>query len=338
MYPTKAFDSYSHRQEQALRHARVLDAAMANGNIAGCFQWCMFDYATHKDFGSGDRNCYHGVMDFFRNPKLAAYTYASQGDDTPVLELGSSFDIGDYPAGQKGAVYAFTNADEIRLYKNDKFVKAFAPGEWDCLLHGPVEIDDMIGDLLESEEGFEPKKASLIRSCLLSAEKHGFQTMPLFDKLKMLYVMMKYKLSYAEGVTLYGKYVSNWGGESTRWRIDAIRNGEVMKSRICTPGNRLHLEATASQLNLIEGDCYDMSLVRIRIVDENGNPAPYAQMPVVLATEGVIHVVGPQVITAEGGMCGCLVRTDGWGGDGRLIIYTESGLETSIDFSVFVAE
>ena len=336
MFPTKSCDSWQHRQEHALRHARVLDAAMSNRDIAGCFQWCMFDYATHKDFGSGDRICYHGVMDSFRNPKLAAWTYASQGDSEPVLELGSSFDIGDYPGGQRGAVFAFTNADEIRLYKNEKFVKAFFPRDWDALPHGPIEIDDMIGDLLESEEGFEPKKADLIRDCLLSAEKNGFQSMPLFDKSKMAYAMMKYKLTYEQGVALYGKYVSNWGGESTRWRVDALRDGEVIKSRICTPGSQLHLEAKASRINLMEGECYDMALVRIRILDENGNLAPYAQLPVVLATEGVIHVEGPQVITAEGGMCGCLVRTDGWGGSGKLIIYTESGLETSIDFSVFL--
>ena len=235
-------------------------------------------------------------------------------------------------------MFAFTNADEIRLYKNDKFVKSFEPADWDALAHGPIEIDDMIGDLLESEEGFEPKKAALLRNCLLSAEKHGFQTMPLIDKLKMGYAMLKYKLSYEDGVALYGKYVSNWGGESTVWRVDAVRYGEVVKSKILTPGNRLHIEATASKLNLTEGDCYDIALVRIRIVDENGNTAPYAQLPIALATEGMIHVEGPQVITAEGGMCGCLVKTDGWGGDGRLIIYTESGMETSLDFNVFVED
>ncbi|MBR2696636.1 MAG: glycoside hydrolase family 2 protein [Parasporobacterium sp.] len=338
MYPTKSYDDWGHRQEQALRHARVLDAAMSNRDIAGCFQWCMFDYATHKDFGSGDRICYHGVLDSFRNPKLSAAMYASQGNETPVLELGSPFDIGDYPGGQKGPVFAFTNADEVRLYKNDKFVKSFVPEDWDALPHGPVEINDMIGDLLESEEGLDPVKANHLRTCLLAAERYGIQNMPLFDKLRMARVMLKYKMSYADGVALYAKYVGNWGGEATKWRIDAVRNGEVIKSRICTPGNQLYLEATASRLNLIEGDCYDMALVRIRIVDENGNLAPYAQMPIILTTEGVIHVEGPQVITAEGGMCGCLIRTDGWGGDGRLIIYTESGMETAIEFNVFVED
>ena len=87
MYPTKSCDDAPHRQEHALRHARVLDAAYADGEHAGCFGWCMFDYATHKDFGSGDRICYHGVLDSFRNPKLAASVYASQGGEEPVLTV-----------------------------------------------------------------------------------------------------------------------------------------------------------------------------------------------------------------------------------------------------------
>ena len=30
----------------------------------------MSDYNTHKDFGSGDRICYHGVTDLFRFPQI----------------------------------------------------------------------------------------------------------------------------------------------------------------------------------------------------------------------------------------------------------------------------
>ena len=109
MFPTKPFDNWERRQEHALRHARVLNAAMADGEHAGCYQWCMFDYPTHKDFGSGDRVCYHGVMDSFRNPKLASYVYSSQQDDYPVLEVSSTMDIGDYPAGLIGKIYVFSN-------------------------------------------------------------------------------------------------------------------------------------------------------------------------------------------------------------------------------------
>ena len=127
MFPTKSYDTWRRRQEHALRHARVQNDAAADGEHAGRFGWCMFDYQTHKDFGSGDRICYHGVMDAFRNPKTAAAVYASQGDARPVLELGKTMDIGDYPAGQPGAIYAFTNADEVRLYKTATMSQASRP-------------------------------------------------------------------------------------------------------------------------------------------------------------------------------------------------------------------
>ena len=141
MFPTKAFDPWQRRQEHALRHARVMDGAMADGEHAGVFGWCMFDYPTHRDFGSGDRVCYHGVMDAFRNPKPAAAVYASQGEEAPVLEVGSPMDIGDYPAAIVGDVYVFTNAEEAALYKNGEYTATFRPRGWKGLPHGPILID-----------------------------------------------------------------------------------------------------------------------------------------------------------------------------------------------------
>ena len=142
MYPTKPSDTWSHRQEQALRHARVIDAAMADGEHAGVFGWCMFDYPTHRDFGSGDRVCYHGVTDFFRNPKPAAAFYASQGEERPVLEVGSPMAIGDYPGGQIGTTYVFTNADEIDVYENGRFYSTCRPAGWKALAHGPIPVEE----------------------------------------------------------------------------------------------------------------------------------------------------------------------------------------------------
>ena len=131
MYPTKAYDCEEHRVEHALRHANVMDALAGEEEIAGGFGWCMFDYNTHKDFGSGDRVCYHGVMDMFRNPKLAAAVYACEQERKPVLEVASSMDIGEHPGCHRGAVWIFTNADSVRMYKNDSFVKEFRS----CLLY-----------------------------------------------------------------------------------------------------------------------------------------------------------------------------------------------------------
>ena len=334
MFPTKSFDPWEKRQAQALRHARVLNDAAADGEHAGCFGWCMFDYPTHKDFGSGDRVCYHGVMDAFRNPKTAAALYASQSGETPVLEVGSPMDIGDYAAGNTGRVYVFTNADEVALYKNDRYVTSFRPSGWSGLTHGPVLADDTIGCLLNTQEGFTGAKEKLLHDCLVSAGKHGLANMPLGDKLKMLRCMAMYKLTFADGVKLYGKYVGNWGGEATRWRFDGIRNGRTVASCTRAPGKHLHIEARVSSTALTERASYDMAAVRIRLLDEYGNTASYAQLPVELETGGVIGIAGPHTVTAEGGMCGTYVRSLGRAGSGTLTLRVQGLESVKIEFTV----
>ena len=334
MFPTKSFDPWSKRQEHALRHARVLNDAMADGGHSGCFGWCMFDYPTHKDFGSGDRVCYHGVMDAFRNPKLAAAVYASQQEDKPVLEVSSPMDIGDYPAGNIGDVYAFTNADEVALYKNGSFVSTLTQDRWKGLSHAPLRMDDPIGCLLETQEGFPKKKAALLRCCLLSAGKHGLAAMPLADKLRMAWAMLRYKLTLSEGVALYGKYVGNWGSEATVWRFDAIKDGKVVSSVTRCPSAKLHLEVKVSHTELVEGTTYDTAAVRVRILDEFGNLVPYAQIPVRFTIEGAAELIGPDVATAEGGMCGTYVRTVGTTGMAKLTVFTDQTPFETLDFSI----
>ena len=338
MFPTKPYDPWSKRQMHALRHARTLDAAMASGEHAGCFGWCMFDYPTHKDFGSGDRVCYHGVMDAFRNPKLAAYAYASQGGEKPVLALGTPMCIGDYPAGEIGEIWAFTNAERVALYKNDKLVKIFKPEPWKGLDHPPVKIDDLIGQLLISEEGITGKKEELLHRELLAAARYGIDKMPLADKLRMFYCMKRYHLSWADGEELYGKYVGNWGGTVTEWRFDAINGDKVVASVLCKPNKKLHLEVKVSGTELKEGEGYDAAAVRIRVLDGNGNLAPYAQLPIRFAISGDLELIGPDVATAEGGMTGTYVKTVGHGGEGVLTISSEQTAPVSIHFNITEGE
>lgn len=334
MFPTKSFDTWQRRQEHALRHARVQDAAAGDGGHVGCIGWCMFDYPTHKDFGSGDRVCYHGVLDAFRNPKLAAYTYASQQEKTPVLAVGSAMDIGDYPAGNMGEVAVFTNADEVKLYKNDIFVSCLEKGDWKGLPHGPMLLTDPIGDLLKTQEGFPEGKVKLLKKALLSAAKYGLAGMPLSDKLRMVYGMLRYRMTWEDGVALYGKYVGNWGGEATAWRFDAVKNGEVVRSVTCCPNAKLHIEVAAGSEKLSEGACYDMAAVRIRILDAFGNVASYAQLPVKLELEGALELVGPELVTAEGGMCGTYVRTKGKAGEAVLTVAAGDLAPVTVSFTV----
>ena len=334
MFPTKAYDTWQRRQDHALRHARVLNDAGADGGHAGCFGWCMFDYPTHKDFGSGDRVCYHGVMDAFRNPKLAAAVYASQQEDRPVLAVGSSMDIGDYPGGMIGDVYVFTNADEVALYKNGAFVAKLCYDDWKGLSHGPLRVEDTIGCLLETQEGFPKAKAELLRKILASVAKRGLAGLTPADICRAAYAMARYHLKFSDAVALYGKYVGNWGGEATLWRFDAIESGQVVASATCCPSAKLHLDVLPSATTLQEGAAYDMAAVRIRILDEHGNIAPYAQLPIRLTLEGSGELVGPDVVTAEGGMTGTYIRTTGVPGKATLTISAPGLSPAAVEFTI----
>ena len=322
MFPTKAFDDERHRLSHALRHAKVLDAMYAADDICGIFPWCMFDYNTHKDFGSGDGVCYHGVMDMFRNPKLAAAVYASQAEENPCCVVSSSMDIGEHPAGDIGSVYVFTNADSVRLFKNGLLVKEFYPDSesYPALPHPPVVIDDFIGDLLETQESFDAKTAEQLKECLYAVAKYGTSALPPKYLLKLGKLMLLKGLKFSDGVELYGKYVSNWGGEATEWRFDAVKNGEVVKSVIKKPGQKAHIEVEVSSTELYEGDTYDVAAVRIYARDELGNSAVYYQEPVILSCSDGLEIIGPHVISLKGGCGGTYVKTTGTAGNAELMI------------------
>ncbi|MCR5428441.1 MAG: glycoside hydrolase family 2 protein [Lachnospiraceae bacterium] len=359
MFPTKAWDTWERRQEQALRHASVMNDAMADGEHAGCFEWCMFDYPTHKDFGSGDRVCYHGVMDYFRNPKLAAYVYASQTDDEPVLEVGSGMDIGDYNAGRLDKCYVFTNADAVRLYKNNDFVTELKPSAFAALPHGPLLVDDTIGCLLETKEGFTGRKEKLLHKSLNAAAQYGVAGLPLPDLLRMGWCMVRYKMSYADGVELFGKYVGNWGGEAVVWKYEAIKDGKVAAVKELSPGKKLHLEVKASdsagrsigaeypgrpaggktdriRINLRDGETFDMSLIRVRFLNEFNTLAAYVVSPVrfEIDDEEIIRLVGPRIAASQGGMTGTIVRTAGKRGTAHLTIGTDMAEPVTVEFTV----
>ena len=247
-------------------------------------------------------------------------------------------DIGDYPAGNVGTVYAFSNAEEVRLYKNDVFVRTLAKSPWTALPHPPLEVSDTIGELLETQEGFPKAKAEALKDCLLAAGKYTLEGLPLRYKLKMARCMAQYHMKFSDGFDLYGKYVGNWGGEATRWRFDALNGGKVVKSVTLCPSARLHLEARPSTLTLREGDTYDMAAVRVRILDANGNVAPYAQLPVTLSVTGDLELVGPAAVTAEGGMTGTYVKTTGKAGRGTLTLTTAQTEPVTLHFTVLKEE
>jgi beta-galactosidase len=102
---------------------------MGNPKIAGAIGWCAFDYGTHIEFGSGDRICYHGVMDIFRLPKWAACFYKSQQPPSKqvVLHAATHWTMGDRSGGGNNPLTVFSNCDEIEVMIGEISVGKFHP-------------------------------------------------------------------------------------------------------------------------------------------------------------------------------------------------------------------
>ncbi|HTW58988.1 MAG TPA: glycoside hydrolase family 2 TIM barrel-domain containing protein [Terriglobales bacterium] len=142
-YPTKSFDNTERLTEHTLRHARIHNQLASNPQYAGGIGWCAFDYNTHSDFGSGDRICYHGVADIFREPKPAAGFYKSQCDpaDEVVLEPAFRWARGDESVGFSTAVIC-SNCDHLKFYIDDKLIAEMDPdlAEFGNLPHPPFVL------------------------------------------------------------------------------------------------------------------------------------------------------------------------------------------------------
>ena len=336
MFPTKTFDCEEHLLAHAMRHARVLDAVAGETDIAGSFGWCMFDYNTHKDFGSGDRICYHGVMDMFRNPKIAAKIYAAQSIRRPVLALTSSMDIGEHPASVRGDIYIITNADSVRMYKNGRFIKEYFPQDspFKNLRHGPIPVDDLIGDEMIEKEGFSKRQNELVKTCLNEVAIHGYK---ITGKVAAAaaQLMALYHMNMSQATGLFQKYIGDWGGESMEYRFDAIIGGKVAASVVKAPMRRMSLECDVSSELLTEGRTYDVAEIRLAMCDEHHNVLPFYGESVTIDVKGPLQVIGPKNQTAlSGGLGGVYVRTVGEEGDASVTMTAPGADPITVDFHI----
>ena len=245
-------------------------------------------------------------------------------------------DIGEHPACIKGNVWIFTNADSVKMYKNDRFIKEYVPKNehFPHMVKSPILIDDYIGDLLESEEKMPSEKAKYVAKALNYIGLNGYTRItPALAKMA-LKCMLVYRMSINQIVDLYTKYVGDWGGKSTVYRFDAIRDGKVVKTVTKTPMNKMHLEINAPYTVLSEKTSYDVSVVRVRALDENGNILPYCNEALKLEVEGPIEIIGTDMISLRGGMSAFYVKTIGEKGKAKVRISCSILDEQIVEFEI----
>lgn len=339
MFPCKAFDDEAQRLNHALYYAAVLNDAAAQAGVGGSFGWCMADYNTHKEFGSGDRVCYHGVMDMFRNAKLTAAVFASQKPPRVPSDITlavSSIEPGDHAAGLPGACWAFTNADSVKLYKNNEFIAEFFPnrkGRFGAMAHPPIEIHDFVGALLEKYEGFDHSTAAQVAECLNAMRRSG-PNPPALVRARFTRLLLGLRMSWNDGLRLYEKYIGVLGGQTASYRFDAVWRGRVVRSVVREPVQRVRLECVVRNPILTDGPTWDCAAATLRAIDQNGNLLPYCGEAVQLSAEGPVRIIGPSVVPLRGGMAGTYLATTGEAGRAVLHCRMEGALETSAVITV----
>jgi beta-galactosidase len=124
-FPTKTTDDDERQREHTLRHARIHNQIASDPQYAGGIGWCAFDYNTHANFGAGDRICYHGVTDIFRENKAAAGFYKSQcePDEEVVLEPAFHWSNSDESTRFSTAVVC-SNCEQLKFYVRERSLES----------------------------------------------------------------------------------------------------------------------------------------------------------------------------------------------------------------------
>ncbi|GAB6090788.1 glycoside hydrolase family 2 protein [Spirochaeta dissipatitropha] len=323
MFPSKSFDNEERLREHALRHARVLDKALGMKDCSGVIGWCAFDYNTHKDFGSGDRICYHGVSDMFRQPKYAAAVYASQvsPEKKIVLEAASLFTKGERSAARPLPIEIYTNCDSIVLYRGDSRIGEFFPDRktFASLPHPPVVIRDLIGDQLQ-ESGFTARDQGCLRRIVGKALSSGPDSLGIPDLLQIAWIMLRYRKSRAEIYELVTRFALGWGSRDERFEIAGILNGtEVFRRSYGGDARADQLQIHADDLQLESGD-WDCTRISIQALDQYGNLHPYTMDAIELTVSGPGSVMGPSLLPLTAGWAVFWLRSHGEAGKINLSI------------------
>ena len=311
MQPVKPTSDEVMKVKVALRHAKVQDDNFKYNDIAGAIGWCAFDYHTHVDFGSGDHICPHGVFDLYRNPKHTAAIYASQSDDTPMLEVISDMKPGDYPEARYYDIHVATNCDYFDLFKNDEFVARYYPKRdvFKYLPHPPIKVDDLVGETFK-EERFNKKSWPKIAKMFTHAAIDGFGALSLKEKLYLGLMMKKYKVTYAELVDYYNTYVGSWGGIAKTYTFKGYKNNQLVVAKKVGPSKQFDLLVEPTKTVLENKDTYDGLRIAIKHIDENGSIMQYSNRVIAIEAEGPIRVLGEKHQALLGGQLSLFVLSE----------------------------
>lgn len=321
MYPTKRFDQEERLVEHSLRHIRVINKQLWNSRISGGIGWCAFDYNTHKEFGSGDKICYHGVMDMFRIPKYAASVYASQSDHKLVMDIISLGSIGEKDESKALPLHILTNCDYVVLYKNNIEIDKYYPDKkiYKNLYHPPIVIKHIINPDIENEP-VRKKDVKVLKETIKEIMSNGKEGLSLKLRIQVLWVMFRNKIKIQNMIEILSKYVAGWGTEETYYTFVGYKNDEEVIRK--TIGGNVY----ASKLLLRADDnilvtslsSYDATRIVVKLLDNRGNILPFINEFIEFEVSGPVKIIGPKKVGLIGGTIATWIKTTGEKGDVKI--------------------
>lgn len=339
MFSTKSYDDEEHRLSWALRHARIVNDMYADDSISGCIAWCLFDYNTHDNFGSGDMVCYHGLCDADRIPKLAWYLYASQNSSEPILGLSSFMDEGDHPANTLGKVAVFTNADFVRIHLNDEEIGDFYPASdiYPALPHPPVIIESFIAKRLARIGISSKSDQTLVQKMIDDAKKEPSSALLRRYALPILRLSQIARMKIPAFIKKIQEIQDLAPKAKGIWRFEGVKNGKTVSVQIIDPNGPIVLQATPSQTEFRLSDCPTYQVCQVQLTalkDGCSMRLPYFFDSIEVHASGSMELYGTaRVLTIVGGGAAVYLRTRGVG-SGQLSISSKRFGEQTIDFNV----
>jgi beta-galactosidase len=285
----------------------------------------MVDYNTLREIDSDDRIAYLGVMDIFRYPKLAAFAYSSQQDQNPILEVTGNLYIGNDRGLFSNKVYAFTNCDYIKLYRNKEYISTFYPDKKDFpnLKHPPIIIDDFIGDELVKYEKFSEKDSRKAKKMIRNINNTG-TNLPFGYRIKIWFLSQKYHISYDECLKILRKYQYGNASKDASYRYDGYVGNVLVKSVVTETTKEINYVIETSRKRLEITDTYDVQRFVVKAVNQVGRTLPYCFDPIKIEVTGSVSLIGPDKVNLQGGVVGFWVKTNGQKGPGTIKIIGEN--------------
>lgn len=323
MYPTKRFDQEAKLVEHTNRHLRLVNAALGSNEISGSISWCAFDYNTHSSFGSGDKICYHGVMDMFRNKKYAAYAYASQKDPSNgvVLEPITLACRGERDIGGIIPFTILTNCDYVKIFKNEEYINCYYPNkeDYESLNHPPINVYHLLPEDLDIPVCKEDKEA--IREFATNKVKSG-DVVNLTEKDYEFFgnIAKRANMTIDNILELIYKFAGGWGDEETMFTIKGyINEEEVISKTIGELKWRDRLEVIPDDTELLlNKSSYDATRVTIKLLDNLGSLLQFNNEFVEIEIDGPLEILGPSKFGVQGGISSFWVRTIGKDGIAKI--------------------